>query len=126
MNTRACRSWHGGHINNEITNLAIEVVLIGIPIGATIFVRVSIDECHTFESWSSFNSGKSDGVSDKLSVIILDDWSADEVSTGWEVNKSWCGGARVTAFAASVAICDCFVDGGGIIGVAVAWKNVRV
>ena len=97
-----------------------EVVLIRVPIGAAIHIWVRINHSHTLESRSCFESGKTESVANKLSVVVLDDRGRDEILPWWEVNQGGGYCARIASLTTAVAVRDSFIDGSRIIGRAIA------
>jgi len=77
---------HSSGVNDEISDLSEEVILVSEPVNSSISVRISIDECHSLESSSSLDCGKSHSITDKLGVVILDDWRANSIGTRWEID----------------------------------------
>lgn len=89
MDTRTTCRRHGCQINDEVANLAEEVVLIGIPVGPCIIVGVAVHDCDALERWCGFDRRKIDSISDKLGVVQLNQRLADEVGTRRKVDKGW-------------------------------------
>ena len=87
MNTGASRCRHGSYVNDEIPDLPIEVILVGVPVDA-FRVGVRIDDCDTRETGRCFDCGNSNRIADKLRVIVLDDRRADKVCSRWKVHNS--------------------------------------
>jgi len=83
--------------------LTIEVVLVCVPVDASICVRVTVDQSDALEARAGLESRNRDGISDQLSVVILDDGRAEKVGARREVNKSWSCCARVAALTTTVA-----------------------
>lgn len=80
---------HSSQINDEVPNLTEEVVLIGVPIGTSILIWIRVNDGDSLEACCALDGWWRAGVTDKLGVIELDDWFADEVVAGWEVYQSW-------------------------------------
>ena len=40
MDTGAGCFWHGGHIDDKVPDLAVEVVGVGVPVGSLVIVRI--------------------------------------------------------------------------------------
>ena len=107
------------YIDDKVSDLAIEIVLVGVPIGAFVVVRVRVDNGDTSEAGRCFDCGNCNRIADKLGVIILNQWLADEIGSRWKVNESWGHGTGVAALTAAVAITDGGIDCCGVIGVTV-------
>ena len=103
------------YVDDKVSDLAKEIVLVGVPI-AVITVRVRVDNGDTSEAGRCFDCRKCDRIADKLGIIILDQWRADEVRSRWKVNESWSYGTGVAAFTAAFAITDGGIDCCGVIG----------
>jgi len=85
MDTSTNTNRHSSSINDEVSDLSEKVVLVGEPVDSSISIWVGIDESHSLEARGGLNSGKSDGISNKLGIVVLDDRSADNIGTRWEV-----------------------------------------
>lgn len=89
--TRACG--HGGQINDKVADLAVEVVLVGVPVGSPTRVGIRVNDCYALEGRICFEDWKIGGISDELSVVVLDDRSLDEIcSRGKEDDRRGDGG----------------------------------
>ena len=108
------------YVDDKVSDLAKEIVLVGVPV-SVIAVRVRVDNGNTSEAGRCFNCRKCNRIADKLGVIILDQWRADEVRSRWKVNESWGYGTGVAAFTAAVTITDGGIDCRGVIGVTVTF-----
>lgn len=97
-----CRR-HSRQVDDQISDLAEEVVCVGIPVLPTVQVRIGVNDGHALKRGGSFDGGKSNGISDQLGVVELDHWLAHDVCTGWEIDESWSDCGRVASLTASVA-----------------------
>ena len=112
------------YIDDKVSHLAKEIVLVGVPIGALLVVRVRVNNGDTSEGGRCFDCRKCNRIAHKLGVIILNQWLADEVRSRWKVNESWGYGTGVAAFTAAVAITDGGIDCCGVIGVTVTFCTI--
>lgn len=110
---------HSREIDNEVANRAEEVVLVGVPVGTVIVVRVGVDNSNTLESRSGLQSGNIERITNHLGVVVLDDGLGDNIGTGWEVNQSRSNSGRVAVFSTAVARRDSLVNGIGVISGAI-------
>ena len=113
----------GRNVNDEITDLAIEVVLIRVPIPIGP-VRVRVDHGDTCEAGCCFEGGESNCIANKLSIIILYQWRADKVCSRWEVDQSWGYGTGIAALTTAVAIGDGGINGCGVVRRTVASRAI--
>ena len=116
MNT--CSSLGGRDVNDEVANLAVEVVLVRVPVGTvtTWDIGIGIDQAHTLEVRSGLEDRHVQWVTDELGVVVLNDGLADHVSAGREVDERGCCGGRVASLAATIAVSDDLVDDFSVIG----------
>lgn len=89
--------WHLSHIDDKVSDLTIEVVLVCVPILAIAIgnVWISVKKSQVtseVEVGRALNSGWVCGVTDHLSVIPHDDRAADLVGTSREVDDCRCDG----------------------------------
>lgn len=113
-------------VDDHVADLAIKVVLVGVPVGAISSwnVRIRVDNAHTLEAGRSLDSGHLESIADELRVVILNDRLADNISSRREIDNGWLGGGRVTFLATARAIANGLVDGVGIVGRAVTLSAV--
>lgn len=83
MNTCACCFGQPCDVQDKITDLSVEVVLISIPATAALtrIVDVRIKKCDTVEVSGSDDRRRINCVSNQLSVVVENDGRADNVST---------------------------------------------
>ena len=74
MDTSASGGGHGSEVYDEVSDLAVKVVLIGVPICAVVLVRIRVDQGNTLETSSTLDGRWVQSVSYQLGVIVLDDW----------------------------------------------------
>lgn len=112
MDTSAFGNRHVGDVNDKVADLAEEVVLVGVPLGAITArnVRIGVDDSKTFKVGQGFDDRKVSGVANELGVVVLDDRLADTIDAGREVDESGSNGRRVAAIAASIASGDSCID----------------
>ena len=79
VDTSTLVCWHGGQINDKVANLAVEVVLVGVPVGSIRLIGIRVNDSHALEARVCLDSRKVDSISDELSVIVLNDWTLDEI-----------------------------------------------
>ena len=84
-------TWHVCHVEDEVSDLPVEVVLIRVPVVAAVGVRVTVNQSNALEAGAGLESRDRDGITNQLSVVILDNWRAEKVGTRREVNESWSG-----------------------------------
>jgi hypothetical protein len=105
MDTSTSSDRHVRNVNNEVTDLTEEVVLVCVPVTASIvsdlirsalgdqdsrsttLIRVRVDNRNTLESGGSLDSWESNGISDELSVVELNDRGRDGVSSRWDLEQ---------------------------------------
>lgn len=100
-------------IDDKVTDRAVEIVLVGEPVGAISAhdVRIGIDEAHALERSSSLENGELPSIADELGVVVLEEWFADHVGARREVDNGGGDGSGVTAFTTPyVAIARLFVQ----------------
>lgn len=112
---------HGPEVDDKVANGAEEVVLVGVPIGAVILVRVGVNHRHACKVGGCFDHRKINGITDYLSVVILDDGLRDNVCTGRKVNQSGSGGGGIASFSAPIPGRYGLVDRRSIIGYSVTY-----
>ena len=97
MNTSNCRA--GGDrrsVDDEVADLAVEYV-DGSPISVTSRDGVWIIFDHgklarsNLERAGSLERRKTYRIADHLGVVVVDDWSGDEVGASREVDDGWRG-----------------------------------
>ena len=103
MYTSASTRWQTSKVDDEIPNLTIEVILIRVPICTFWQVRIGVEDSDTLEVGQNFDRGQAGGVSNHLSVVVLNEWSRDHVGTGREVDHCRSGCRGVTPLATSRA-----------------------
>lgn len=86
MNTSSLRLRHRSQINHKIPDLAKEVVLISIPVDTSVGVRVRVNNSNTLKASSGFDSRKCNRITNELSVVVLYDWRADDISPWREID----------------------------------------
>ena len=111
------------HVNDEVANLTIKVVLVSVPV-STRSIRVRINDRDTRKTGCRFDCGESDRIADKLSVIVLDERRADEICTGRKVDESRGYGTGVAALTAAVTVGDGGIDRCCIIGITVPGRAI--
>lgn len=114
----------GCNVDDKVPNLAIEIVLISVPIDAAGSVWVRINNGDTREAGCCFDCRKCDRIANKLGIIILNERRADEVRSRRKVDESWAYGTGVAALTASVAITDGVIDCGGVVGFAITSRTI--
>lgn len=124
VDTSASLGTQVGDVNDEVANLTEKVVLVGVPVGTVILVRVRVDDSHADKAGSGLEGGNINGITNKLSVISLHNGLADHVSTGREVDEGRLGSLRVTAETATRAVGDSRVDGIGVISRSVTLGTI--
>ncbi len=97
MDPGTCRSRKACQVNDEVSDLTEEVVLVGVPICPGIGIRVGVNNCDAYKIGSSFEDGQADGISDELRVVQLNNRLADNVGTGRKVDDGWGDGGGVTS-----------------------------
>ena len=101
-------------IKLKISDLTIEDIGRA-PILIRSKVWISIDDVSTRETSYGFQSGHSVGVTDQLSIIVVEYRIRYRVSSGWKVYKSWRCRRRCTALSATASSSNCSIDGSGIV-----------
>jgi hypothetical protein len=101
--------------------LAVEVVLVGIPVDSSSGIRVRVDDGDALEIGGGFEDRKRDSIADHLSIIILDDRRADDVSAGRKVDESRLDSCRIAPLTATTARGDGGIDGSSVVGHAVSF-----
>lgn len=94
---------HRGQVDDEVADLAEEVVLVGEPVDASVSVRVCVNDGHADEASGGLQGWWLGEISDHLRVVVLGQWLADHVGSGGEVDETWGDSRGVTALAAAVA-----------------------
>jgi len=108
-------------VDDEVTNLTVEVVLVGEPVESVGSVRIRLDHEGALEVGSSQEGGEVVGISNKLCQIVLNQRGRNQVSSRGEEDKSGSDGGRVTSKTTSASWGgDGSIDGGGIIGDSVS------
>ncbi len=120
MNTSTATERHTGQVNNKVTNLAEEVVLIRKPVDSSILVRIGVNNSHAREAGSGLKSWGVDSIANHMSVIVLLQWRADHVNTWGEIYQCWCNGCRITTLSTASAGSDGIVDGDRVVSRAIA------
>lgn len=121
MNTSACRGRHSGHVDDKIPDLAVEVILVGVPIRTAVIIRIRIDEGNTSKAWCTFDSRKSDSVANHLGVVVLNYWLGHEVGPWREVDQRWGHSRAVAPLTAAVSRRDGVVDSLGVVCNSIAF-----
>lgn len=49
MNASACRSGHGGQVDDKVPDLSEEIICVGIPVFSCIVIRIRVDHCNALE-----------------------------------------------------------------------------
>ena len=118
---------HGGHVDDEVSNLAEEVVLVGIEVDTrAVRVRnawnvwVGIDQGNALESRRPLDDWEVDSITNNLSVVWHNDGLGDDVGTGRKVDDGRLGSRRVASLTAAAISKHGLVDGGGVVGRAIA------
>lgn len=77
-------------VKNEVSDLAIEVVLVDEPVGTVAAgdVRIGINYRHALEVGAGNDSGHVEWIADHLCHVEHQDWGADEVLPRWKVDDS--------------------------------------
>lgn len=119
VNTSASSLRLSSEVNLEVANLAEEVVLVGVPVVASVVVGVGVDDGNAGKVGSRLDGRNVDSITNKLSVVVLDDGLGNKVGTRGEVDKSRRGSTGVTALATATTVSDGAVDSIGIISSAV-------
>lgn len=125
MYTGSRGSRHGSYVDNEISYLTIKVVGVGVPID-TLVVGVGIDDGDTLKAGCCFECGNTEGIADELSIVILNEWRANEVCSRRKVDESWGNSTGVTAFTAAITVADGGINCCGVICSAVSGCAVVV
>lgn len=112
----------GRDINDKVADLAVEVVLVGVPIGAVASwdIGIRIDHAHTFKVCRSLENRHVQWITNELCVVVLDEGFADDVGTGGEIDERRSRCRRVAALATAIASSDDLVDNIGVISDAIA------
>jgi len=113
----------GCGINDKVSDLSVEVVLVGVPVATGVSVRVGINNSHSSKVWQSRDRWWIDCVTNKLGHIILDDRARHSISSLREVDQSGPDGGRVTSLTTSSKCGDSSVDGGSVIGDTVSLSS---
>ena len=114
MNAGTRSSRHRSDVNDEVSDLAIEIVLIGIPVD-TVRVWVGIDDGDTRELGRCFDRWDGNRIANKLRVIVLDDRRTDQIRSRWKVNNSRGYSTRIASLTAAAAIRNGVVYCRGIV-----------
>jgi hypothetical protein len=124
MNTSGTRSsGNESSIHDKISNLSVEIVLVGVPVVSSVRIRIGIDHGHSRESWSCKNSWKLECVSNELSEIILNDWGANQVSSSREEHESGLDCGRITSLSTSSISSDGCIDCCSIVGLSISFGS---
>lgn len=115
VNTRPRVRGQGGQVDDEVTNLPEEIVLIGVPILSPLVIWIRIDDRNPHKGRSGLERGKGLGITHKLGKVELNDGSTDQIRAGWEIDQSGGYGGRVTTSAASWTLGDGPINGIGVI-----------
>ncbi|KAI6772738.1 hypothetical protein HG530_003696 [Fusarium avenaceum] len=110
---------HTSKVNLEVTDLAEEVVLVGVPVGTVGVVGIGIDDSHTLEVGRRLENGKLTEITNHVGVVVGENRLGDNVGTRREVNNSRGNSGRVAALAATVAIRKGGVDGRSVVRAAI-------
>lgn len=124
VDTGAGALGHTSEVDLEVANLAEEVVLVGVPVGAVVVVGIDVDDSHTLKVGSGLEDGEIVHITNHVSVVVRKDGLGDDIGTGRKVNKSGSDGSRVTALAAATAIREGGVDSRGVIGASITLGTV--
>lgn len=125
MNASAYRSRHSGQVDDEVSDLSEEIILVGIPVGSCIIIGIRVDHCNTLERRRCLYGRNGNSVADELSIIHLYDRFADEIGSGGKVNQRGRDRRRITAPTASVPAGDGIVDCISIIVLAISFKRCQ-
>lgn len=81
------RTWHFCHVEDEISDLAKELILVDIPFGtgAPRDVNVGIKKCDALESLASLNGRRTQSVTNELCVVQLNDRKTYAIRARWKV-----------------------------------------
>lgn len=116
MNTSSNIHRHSCEIDNEIADLAEEIILVGVPIDSPIGIWVWVEKSNTSEVWKSLDSGNRNCVANKLCVIELDNGFANPVCSRGEVDKSGSDRRWITSLTTTSTSSNSSVDSYRIIG----------
>ena len=87
MNTGSSADRHRSSIDNEVTDLPEEVVLVSIPVDTSIGVWIGVDQRNASKPSRSLDCGNRNCIADELCVVELNKRGGDAVSSGREVDK---------------------------------------
>ena len=110
VNTGTSSLRHASKVNDKVTNLAEEVVLVSKPIVSVGFVWVRVNDGHTDEVSSSLESRRVHSVTNHMGVVVLDKWSADEIRARRKVDDGRSDRGRITTKAAARTSCYGGID----------------
>lgn len=104
-----------GQIDFEVSDLSVEVVLVSPPVVSSSCVWVWVNDCHSCERGSGCKSRDIVCISDKLSVVVLNNGRGNKVIACREVNKSWLDCGRVATLSASDVSTNCSINGSCVV-----------
>ena len=111
--------WLCSQVDDEVSNLAKKIILVGILTDATREIRIRVKNGDSYKGWSSLDRRQGDGIPYELGVVQLHYWLADKIGSWREINDRRSCSRRITAHTTPSTIGNCFIDGVGIIGFAV-------
>ncbi len=112
-------SWrHRSQVDDKVSDLAIEVVLVRKPVD-TIDIWVSINDRHTLETCRGLDCRKAESVTDHLGVVVLVERSADDIGSWRKVDNCRSDSRRITTLTASIAGGYGALDGCSIVGATI-------
>ena len=77
VDTGTCSNRHSRGVDDEVANLAEEVVLVRVPVYASISIRIAVNQSNASKASSSLDGWDRDGITNELGIVKLDKGRAD-------------------------------------------------
>lgn len=77
VDTGTCSNRHSRGVDDEVADLTEEVVLVRIPVYASISIRIAVNQSNASKACSSLDGWDRDGITNELGIVKLDKGRAD-------------------------------------------------
>ena len=94
-------------VHDEISNLAKEIVLVGVPVDCSIshiLIGIRIDDSYSVKRGAGKKGRHACGIANHLRVVVHRDWFANKIFARWEVYNGRRNGGGVTGRFATTSV----------------------